>query len=190
MNDREIIELFHTNDELALEQLFSKYYRPLAVYVYKFIDDLQVAEDLVQEVIVGFWETKKYKDVRGSLKSYLFTAVRNRAINHLESFHHARKEYLEVLDENFLFETFMDEELEERSVKLRVAINDLPAKMREILHLIIFENKQQSEVASELNISLNTVKTQYARAKQKLRTAVGLLVVVVGSFVSVLSFLK
>ncbi|MFV0377570.1 MAG: RNA polymerase sigma factor [Mangrovibacterium sp.] len=172
MEDKQILLLFNTDDKLALEKLFAKYYRPLTIYGFKYLDEIEVAEDIVQDVIVRFWETKKYLNVCGSLRNYLFTAVRNRAINYLESFHYAKKSYLDLLDESFLFEQFLDEELEERSEKLRLAMTELPDKMRQILQLIIFENKPQNEVAMELNISLNTVKTQLARAKQKLKTSV------------------
>lgn len=164
---------------MALQHIFAKYYRPLTIYAFKYIDDQKAAEDIVQEVIVRFWETKKYRDVRGALKNYLFTSVRNRSINHLESFHHAKKEYLDTLDHNFFTEQFLDEEINEQNERLTKALAELPEKMRQVLQLIIFENKAQNEVALELDISLNTVKTQYARAKVKLRSSMKLIVLVI-----------
>lgn len=178
MNDQDILLLFSTNDEQALEQLLAKYYRPLNIYAIKFIDDVQAAEDIVQEFIIRFWEDKKFLLVKGSLKSYLFTSIRNRSLNYLESFHHAKKEYLDTLEDVFVFEEFSDEELMDKKIALDKEIASLPLKMQEVLKLIVFENKRYKEVAEELDVSLNTVKTQYSRALKRLRTSLDILILI------------
>lgn len=178
MDDKDILSHFSTNDEHALQLLFAKYYRPLSIYALKFIDDVQAAEDIVQEMMVRFWEDKKYLQIKGSLKSYLFTSVRNRSFNYLESFQHAKKEYLENLKETFAFEQFNDDELAEKKAKLKKEIAELPEKMQEVLKMIVFENKRYKEVAEELDVSLNTVKTQYSRALKKLRSSLDVIVMI------------
>lgn len=181
MDDKDILSQFSSNDKQALEQLFSKYYRALSIYALKFIDDVQAAEDLVQEFFVRFWEEKKYLHVKGSLKNYLFTSIRNRSFNYLESFHHAKKDYIDNLKEVFTFEQFTDDELAEKKEKLNKEISELPEKMQEVLKMIVFENKKYKEVAEELDVSLNTVKTQYSRALKKLRSSLDIIVLILVS---------
>ncbi|MCG8582230.1 MAG: RNA polymerase sigma-70 factor [Bacteroidales bacterium] len=178
IEDKDILALFSGNEEQAVQQLFAKYYRALSIYALKFIDDVQAAEDIVQEMMVRFWEDKKYQQVKGSLKSYLFTSVRNRSLNYLESFQHAKKEYINNLKEAFTFEQFTDDELAEKKAKLNKEIAELPEKMQEVLKMIIFENKKYKEVAEELDVSINTIKTQYSRALKKLRSSLDILVLI------------
>ena len=176
IDDQDILARFASDDEEALKLLFAKYYRALSIYALKFIDDVQAAEDIVQEFMVRFWEEKKYKQIKGSLKNYLFTSIRNRSLNYLESFHHAKKDYLENLKEVFTFEQFTDDELAEKKAKLNKEIEELPEKMQEVLKMIVFENKKYKDVAEELDVSLNTVKTQYSRALKKLRSSLDVIV--------------
>ena len=56
---------------------------PLCIYAVKFIDSYQDAEDIVQDFFVKFWNDKMYLNINMNLKSYLFTSVRNNALNFL-----------------------------------------------------------------------------------------------------------
>ncbi len=178
IQDQKILNTFKKDDEEGLKVLFDRYYRPLCVFAMKFLDDIQVAEDIVQEVFIRFWEDKKYKDVGRSLKNYLFVSVRNRSLNYLESYQHAKKEYLNHLKEEFGYEQFTNEEISEKKQKLQEEIGKLPPQSKKVLMKIIFEKKKYKEVSEELNISLNTVKTHFSRALRQLRGSIDILVIV------------
>jgi len=171
MEDKDILLLFRTSDEKALQLLFAKYYRALSIYSLKFIGDVHEAEDIVQDFFIRFWEDKKHQQVNGSLKNYLFISIRNRSINYLKSSRHFNKNYLDNLKEVFTVEQFTDVELSEKNEKLNKEISELPEKMQQMMKMIVFEGKRYKEVAEELNVSLSTVKTQYSRALKKLRSS-------------------
>ncbi len=171
-SDEQIILQFFSDDELALEKLFAKYYRALTIYVMKFVGDVQVAEDIVQDIIIRFWEDEKYATITSSLRNYLFTSARNRSLNYLESFHHLRQEplTLEEFKNMFEVEELDDDELLLQHEKLKKELANLPEKMQKVLRLIVFEGKKYKVVAEELDISLNTVKTHYKRGLKRLRS--------------------
>lgn len=176
--DQKIIDSFYSNDEQGLQELFKRYYRPLCIYGFKFLNDIYLAEDIVQDVFIRFWEDKKYKFISGSLKSYLFISVRNRSINYLSNSKTVKTEYIDHLKEEFTFEQFDEEELEMRREILYAEIAKLPPQSQKVLRMIVFERKKYKEVSAELGISLNTVKTHFSRALRQLRSAVPLFVAV------------
>jgi len=178
LSDKDILNIFNEDDERALEVLYVKYYRALNVFAMKYLNDLQVAEDIVQDIFIRFWENQKYQTIQGSLKNYLFIAVRNRSLNYLESFHHSKKKYLDDLDEVFSFEQFNDDELQEKKEKLHQEIEKLPQQMQVVLKMIVFEKKKYREVSEELDISLNTVKTHFSRSLKKLRGSIDILTLI------------
>lgn len=177
IEDQKIIATFKRNDEQGLQLLFDRFYRPLCVYALKFIDDMQVAEDLVQDVFVRFWEEKKYRSVQGSLKNYLFVSIRNRSINYLTSKKVVNTDYIETLKKEFTFHQFEEDELEEKKKKLNQEIAKLPPQSQKVLKMIVFERKKYKEVAEELDVSINTVKTHFSRALKHLRGVMDVIII-------------
>ena len=83
--DTTICSLCRQKNRKGLEYLFQMYYRPLVVWADTFVNDIGGAEDLVQEFFIHIWEKELLDGVKPeTLKSYLYTAVRNRALNRLD----------------------------------------------------------------------------------------------------------
>lgn len=175
-SDQQILTKFKSGDNEAISALFNQYYRVLCVYAFKFLDDLFVAEDIVQDIIVHFWEARKYDDIEGSLKGYLFASVRNRSINYLSSKKVVNTEYLKNLEKQFFFEQFTDDELDEQKAKLYREIAKLPPQGQRVLRLIVFEGKKYKEVSESLGISVNTVKTHFSNSLRALRSVMDILI--------------
>lgn len=173
-----IIQKLKVGDESGLRQMFDLYYTPMCLLALKYMDSFEQAEDLVQEVFIGFWENKRVKALTGSLKSYLFTSVRNNAINRIKKNNRFR---IEELDDEFdLFEEdqFDQEELEEKKQQIYKEIEKLPAQSRKVFELIIFGNCKYNDVAEELNITRNTVKTHFCRALKQLRSSLDVIILI------------
>ena len=81
ITDDNIMKLLKAQNEDGLKKLFNRYYKPLVIYSVKFVDSLFIAEDIVQDFIIHMWKDKKYYNINESLKSYLFTSIRNSSIN-------------------------------------------------------------------------------------------------------------
>ena len=72
------------NDPFAFERIFRKYYKALCGYVLGILGDEGQAEDVVQEVFIYFWEHREELKVENSLRAYLYTSVRHRALKLLQ----------------------------------------------------------------------------------------------------------
>lgn len=173
--DQDLIKALNNDKEKGLQTLFGCYYKPLCVYAMKFLDDIYVSEDIVQEIFIRFWEDKKHKSIQGSLKSYLFTSVRNRSINYLTNSKVIRTEYIKHLNREFAFHQFDDDEVQEKKKRLHQEISKLPPQSQKVLRMIIFEKKKYKEVSEDMNISINTVKTHFSRALKHLRNSIDLI---------------
>lgn len=171
VDETKIIQFLKQGQEGCMRMIFDAWYQPLCIYALKFNLSFEDAEDIVQELLITFWEQKRKTTFEGSLRAYLFGAVQKACLNRLKS---SGRFILEDIGDysNRLFseaDRLNDEEAVMRRNKLKAGIDGLPAKAREVFVAIVLENLQYKEVAEKLNISVNTVKTQYARALKQLR---------------------
>ncbi len=167
--DQEIIELFHEDNRQGFKMAFDKYYTLLCIHAGQITGDLHLAEDVVQSVFIKCWENQSFFTVHSSLRSYLFTAVRNASINQIKQY---RNEELTGLDSMTQKEADMYPEAipdEDQLQALQHAIDQLPEKCRQVFELVVMDNHSYKKAANQLDISINTVKTQLYRAMQKIR---------------------
>lgn len=168
ISDPEIFQCIKKGDEDAFSRLFDGYYTSLCFFAAKFLNDLDLARSLVQQLFVDLWLNREKVEIKQSVKSYLFQSVKNRCIDHL------RKEKINIgitapaYDLNQIpFRDLVEEaELNDR---INTSINKLPEKCREIFLLCRFEGLKYAEIAQKLNISVKTVEMQMGIALKKLR---------------------
>jgi len=174
----DIINRFKIRNEQGLRLLFDSYYTPLCVFAYKYLDSFDKAEDIVQEVFITLWERNRMSDFEGSIKSYLFTTVRNNSINKVKAERKFRFEEVEQLSSTIVEEKFESLSIDKRKDKLYEEIEKLPTKSKKVFEAIVFEKMRYSEVAEEFNISVNTVKTHYSRSLRQLRSSLDILIMI------------
>jgi len=164
------IEKIKNNDIEFYEYLFKRYYQPLIYFAYRYVQDEQIAEDIIHDVFVHIWNNRQGLDFSMNFKSYLYHAVRNRSFKYLDKKINEKKHRdLEIVleqDENTPESIMINKELEE---SISVAINELPVKRREIFCMHRFDRLTYSEIALTLDISVKTVETQMSRALKFLR---------------------
>jgi len=68
----------------AFEQVFKSFYQPLTAFAFQYVDDHDEAEEVVQEMFSGIWVKASQIEIRTTIKSYLYGAVRNACLNHLK----------------------------------------------------------------------------------------------------------
>jgi len=165
--DQEICSLLKVRKNGGMELLFREYYKPLVVWATTFLHDTQRAEDIVQDFFVKLWEKPYSALLPETLKSYLFTSIRNLALNQLDKIDPLRRacdvaycdspwnEY-----DNFEDEVFrsVEEELEK-----------LTPRAQDVIRKIYLEGMKYKDVADELGISVATVNSILVRALKKLR---------------------
>lgn len=153
----------------CFEEVFRKYYPSLLAFVERHVGDREVAKDFVQDVFFKLYESKALFPSETSLKSWLFTASRNAALDYLR--------HLKVMDqhqllmaESMVYAHEVDEVLDEVLVrKIQLAVNSLPPQCRQIVRMNIIDGRKYTEISEELGVSINTVKTQISRGYKRLR---------------------
>lgn len=158
------------DDRNAFERLFRRYYRSLCDYGRSILGDRELAEDVVQEVFIYFWNNREVIHIQMSVKAYLYTAVRHGALNVLKKQLIERKhnpqltEFVEFLQTS----EYSDEEQEEIN-RIRRVMAELPKQCLKVFLMSAVDGKKYQEIADELDISINTVKTHISKAYRLIR---------------------
>ncbi|HVI44441.1 RNA polymerase sigma-70 factor [Chitinophaga sp. 22536] len=154
------------------QQVFEQYYKPLCKYAFSFIKEKEVCEDIVQDIFVKIWETRKDLLMVAGIKFYLYTAVRNNCLNHLYR-GQCRPVYSLT---NMDIEAALPAEAETGEGELinykellEKGIEQLPTKCKEVFLLSRIGNFSNQEVADNLGISIKTVNNQLWKALKFLR---------------------
>lgn len=167
------------SENITFEDIYLSYFSKMKYFAKEYVISDEDAENIVQDVFMELWEKKEMLTMHLNLIAYLFTTIKNKCLNHLrhktvvqETTNQLQEEYsitlqmnldsLEAFDQNL----FTEQDVEKVISK---AINSLSEKCREIFIMSKIEGKKQKQIATELNISINTVETQMGIAYKKLR---------------------
>ena len=166
---------FPDGDEAAFDDIMTELFRPLTLYVSRFVKDVPTAEDIAIDVFSELIANKRKYNFKTSLKTYLFMLGRSRAIDHLR-----RQKVIAFTPISELGELSADEKsLEEAVVQserkraVNHAIARLPEEMREAVYLVYFEDLTYGEAARVLKKNAKQVDNLLYRAKKELRTILG-----------------
>jgi RNA polymerase sigma-70 factor (family 1) len=155
---------FGDGTQIYLKDFFYSYYPVLAVFAGKYISDKSVCEDVVQDVFVAFWEKQNVFLNINSFKAYFYTSVRNSCLDYIKH-QKVKKRYVDF-SKNLCEESefFLDEVLKNEAYNVIYReINKLPEMGRKVMLLSMDEHSNE-EIAGELNIAVNTVRTHKARS--------------------------
>ena len=173
-----LIRELKAGKESAFDSLFRLFYQDLCRFACSFLNDPMMAEDVVQGIFEKIWTRKKFIDESQQLDHYLYVSVRNACYTFLKN----KKEHVK-LDEVDSRKTYT-EEISSDSDGLQIIrrmIEELPFQCRVIFKLVVLEEMKYQEVATYLDLSVNTVKTQmkiaYKILRDKLRPYHALLLV-------------
>ncbi|HEY9113131.1 MAG TPA: RNA polymerase sigma-70 factor [Bacteroidales bacterium] len=153
------------------EEIYKTYYSPLCFYCLRYVGDMEEAREIVQTLFLKVWIKRKELKIAGSVKSYLFSAVQNFALNHLQQ-QKIKQKYI-VRKINFPIQQLENgqNKLEEKELRMLIksAILKLPKRRREIFELSRFENLKYTQIADQLRISVKTVEIQMSKSLIYLR---------------------
>lgn len=158
---------FISGDVKSFEMIFRQYYKSLVSFSMRYGLEQMEAEDVVIEVIHHIWEIRAEVKTAAALNTLFFTSVQNRTINVVRN-NKNRNRIIETQE-------WQQEELydyvarEEMTRLLDEAIKVLPGRCRAVI-LMLLQGKTTAEIAREMNVSVNTVKTYKMRAIGMLRS--------------------
>ena len=175
--EEEICRLWTAGDWRGMELMFRVYYKRLVVYADTFVQDMQLAEDIVQELFITLWEKGKKKDLQSSsLSSFLLVSVRNRCYHRLEKKDILRHtlDLKEVVYRLLEYSWFRYNEKHDHIItRILSEIEKLPPRSQEIMLAVFVDGLKYREVAEKYHISLSTVKTLLGNAVRKLKKELG-----------------
>ena len=166
------LKIIHRYDDEALRMLYRHFYKALIAFACQMVDDVPVAEEIVQDAFCRLWQLRNTFKNENTLKAYLYNMVRNASISHLRHMQVENRRIAEFEREYRLMnpkdESEMEMHREELMRQLLLAIEELPPKQRQ-LFLMAVKGMTGEEIAREMNISIDGVKKQRQRGIAKLR---------------------
>lgn len=177
-SDIELVALVKGNDELAFREIYQRYFPILHIHAFKRLEDLEVIKDLLQDIFTSFWKNRNDLTITHSLSAYLYSAVRYKITNHFLQ-QKTENRYLDSLQDYINTQEPVQTDFlvrqNELSQLIEKEINALPPAMRRIFIMSRFENRPHKEIASTLQLSDQTVRTQIKNALRILRRRLPLL---------------
>ena len=171
-----ILEEITKRNRKVFKVFFNKHYKNLVFYANGYLFDKYASEDIVQEVYIYIWENAEDLKIKSSLKNYLYAMVRNKCLNYLKAIKITDSyNYLE-LNISLITEQVLDSATDDDKQivyhQILKIVDSLPEKMQQIVKLKFLHQYKYAEIAEELGVSINTVKTQLKRAKVKITEAI------------------
>ena len=153
---------------VGFDDCFRRHYRALCYFATRYLKDAMEAEDVVIEMFHHVWQIRQEIESPAALHTLLYTATRNRSLNVLRNLQNRKR----LLEENYRPEE--EEEPrdyvaeEEMSRLLDEAVAQLTGQCKVVVTDLL-KGKSLQEIADEMGVSVNTVKTYKARAIDALK---------------------
>jgi RNA polymerase sigma-70 factor (family 1) len=173
LSDNELIQLLKSDDELALSELYLRYWDKLLVVAGNRIDDYALAEEAVQDVFISLWKRRHTIELTHALSTYLAVAIKYRVIRQQQNqFRYIHKLEASANDTEESFAPSADEHLLEKEILQRIeaSVLQLPEKCRIVFRMSREDGKTYRQIATELEISEKTVEQHMSKAIKHLRS--------------------
>lgn len=162
---------FLAGDEEAFGEVMERYRENLIFFLDRYVRCLSVAEELAEDTFVELL-LHPYRGGRGaSLKTYLFTIGRNKALNAIKRASRLSPRPLEDMEADIADRHSLEERLlrEERRAQVSRALDILPEDYRTVLHLLYFEEMSHREAARVMRKSEKQIDNLSYRARRAMR---------------------
>jgi RNA polymerase sigma-70 factor (ECF subfamily) len=176
--DEELMELVDAGETRAFEVIFDRHSGAGYSLALRMCGRRALAEDIVQEAFLSLWRSGSgYDRARGSVRSWVLSAVHNRAVDALRRT--GAKAGRDVSDEGIAERlpareaTDAEVERREETRRVRGALDELPADQRQVIELAYFGGLSHSQIAEMLDLPPGTVKGRMRLGLNKMRSALG-----------------
>ena len=172
MDSQDIIQLIQSTqrgDKTSFGLLYDKFSPALYGVILKIVrQDIQVAEDCLQDSFVKIWKhLASYDAQKGSIFTWMLTVARNTALDKLSSLKskqiHSMDSTVGMEEKNYHTTTNTD------VIGVADVVRKLEPEYQTLIHLAYYQGMTQSEIADQLNMPLGTVKTKTRAAMLMLR---------------------
>ncbi len=151
----------------AFRDIFKQYFNPLVNFIYsRYIKDFELARDITQATFARIWEKREEIFISTSVKSYLFQATKNKALDYIRANAEKTLELQESFRDYDIADDNFDIDVHSMLIKelVKNALQDMKPKMKRIFEMNKFEGYTYEEIAQDMDISKRTVESNMARA--------------------------
>jgi RNA polymerase sigma-70 factor (ECF subfamily) len=171
--DADLAVVLAAGNQDALLELYDRYAGLAYAVAMRVLGDPGRAEDVVQEAFLKIWTNAAgFDPKKGSLRTWLITAVRNRSIDYLRGRGAHERQELELQPElaesGHRSDPWQEVSLSLERMAVREAVGSLPAEQRQAVELAYFGGYSQVEIADMIHVPLSTVKGRMRLALEKL----------------------
>ena len=168
ITDSRLVENIRKDDYASYNLLFTRYYNRLCLFANSITGNNSDAEDIVQELFIKLWNNRKKSEVQTTVSGYLYQSVKNMALNHIRR-ETNRKNAIDKM--KYSGWHLNDAEIDniKYSFALENCIDQLPERSKEVVLMQYLQGYKQKEIASKLNISVNTIKNLIWKSLQRIK---------------------
>ena len=152
-NNKSIITALKAGEEYVFDAVYRHYFRRLCAFCSQYVSEQEEIEEIVQDTMMWLWENRCSLMEELTLKTLLFTIVKNKALNRISHFEIRRKVHQEITE------------------KFENALKQLPKDYREAYEMNRNHRMTHKEIAEKLNVSPQTVNYRIGQALKLLRIA-------------------
>ncbi|MBE7174550.1 MAG: sigma-70 family RNA polymerase sigma factor [Williamsia sp.] len=168
-----LLQDFKSGNTAALQTLYNLHYKALWYFANRLLGDAEQAEDIAAETFIKLWNTRYQFKQLENIRPFLFVVTRNACITHLKQLKrrmvsHREIGYLSPWSEEDVSNEQIRAELVQEALLQAEA---MPPQMKKIFSLFYVEGKSLSEIADDLHVSINTVRSQKVNALKRVRDA-------------------
>jgi len=180
--DEELVLKILKKDKEALGELFCRYHKAFFNLSYRFLGDYRLAEDLTSEIFLRIYKYLRAFDKKAKFRPWAFKVATNVCLTYKKqnSKIKIQKSKIKIKDDEDIEykeelipdpEVDLFEEVQKNEVSQRVqaSLMKLPEKYRIALYLYFFEDLKYEEIAEDLNLPVNTVRTHIKRGKERMK---------------------
>jgi len=164
---QELIDACKAGDRNAQFRIYKLYYKAMYNTSLRIVNDTAEAEDIMQESFLDAFRRLDSYTGEGSFGSWLKRIVINNSLDSLRKNRELVSIDEEVLDFPEAAEENFEADIQLRVQEVKEAIAQLPEEYRIVISLFLLEGYDHEEISEILNISNNTSRTRFVRAKQK-----------------------
>lgn len=170
-NDLLLFDQVKRDNLSSYEVIFKRYYKELYRFAFTYVRDATIAEEMAQEVFLYIWEKRAQIEIQTTLKTYLYSAVKNKCLNYIKLELPKQQSMADISEVMLSVSTGNKDEGENEQIKKHIqkSIDALPKKCRAIFLLSRNAGMTYEEIAEELGLSKKTVENQMGIALKKLR---------------------
>lgn len=169
--ESELVALLKSRDGKAFSYLYDNYSGSLYTIIAQFVEDMEVANDVLQEVFINIWrKIETYDPGKGRLFTWMLNIARNAAIDTLRSKGYQNTQKNQSLTEN---DSWVSSGklavVNVDNIGLKKVVGRLKKEYRVLIELAYFKGYTHEEIAQIEDIPLGTVKTRIRNALTQLR---------------------